>query len=71
MTLIFVSAVVGNYSSYENYRRQHTSITGQAAGTWYYDVNKASALSFSWPACSVPLSDNADPPESDILKRLL
>ena len=40
MTLIFVSAVVGNYSSYENYKRQHKSITGQAAGTWYYDVDK-------------------------------
>ncbi|KAK9855490.1 hypothetical protein WJX84_002115 [Apatococcus fuscideae] len=40
MTLIFVTAVVGNYSSYENYKRKHTSITGQAAGTWYYDVNK-------------------------------
>lgn len=44
-TLIFVSAVTGNYASYLSYRRNHS---GEAAGqqVWYYDINKVWAHNF-------------------------
>ncbi len=39
-TLVFVSAVTGNYASYLSYRSKHA---GGAASqqVWYYDINKA------------------------------
>ena len=41
-TLVFVSAVTGNYASYLSYRSKHA---GGAATqqVWYYDINKASS----------------------------
>ena len=42
-TLIFVSAVTGNYASYVSYNHSHTAST-EAVDSWYYDINKASLL---------------------------
>ena len=38
-TLVFVTAVTGNYANYVSYRKSHPS-TDATAGAWYYDVNK-------------------------------
>ena len=45
-TLIFVSAVTGNYASYVSYNHSHTAST-EAVDSWYYDINKASLLDCS------------------------
>lgn len=41
-TLVFVTAVTGNYANYVSYRKSHPS-TDATAGAWYYDVNKVGA----------------------------
>ena len=38
-TLVFVTAVTGNYANYVSYCKSHPS-TDVTAGAWYYDVNK-------------------------------
>ena len=38
-TLVFVSAVTGNYASYISYKHNHSGGT-TAMDSWYYDVDK-------------------------------
>ena len=40
-TLVFVSAVTGNYANYVSYKRQHSSEATGPLTSWYYDVDKA------------------------------
>ena len=41
-TLVFLSAVAGNYASYVSYRRTHAqAASGSDVPAWYYDVDKA------------------------------
>jgi len=43
-TLVFLSAVAGNYASYVSYRRTHAAAaSGSDVPAWYYDVDKARA----------------------------
>lgn len=42
-TLVFVSAVTGNYASYLSYRHKHAG-AGAAQQVWYYDINKVPAV---------------------------
>lgn len=40
-TLVFLSAVAGNYASYVSYRRTHAQApSGSDAPAWYYDIDK-------------------------------
>ncbi len=39
-TLIFVSAVTGNYASYLSYNAKHAATPGGGDAVWYYDINK-------------------------------
>mmetsp|Transcript_20602 Transcript_20602/g.62044 ORF Transcript_20602/g.62044 Transcript_20602/m.62044 type:complete len:370 (+) Transcript_20602:203-1312(+) len=44
-TLIFVSAVTGNYASYLSYASKHSGHSASSGGgeaVWYYDINKVS-----------------------------
>ena len=53
-TLVFVTAVTGNYANYVSYRKSHPS-TDATAGAWYYDVNKVGTSHLMcW--CEVELS---------------
>lgn len=38
-TLVFVSAVTGNYAGYISYKHNHSG-SQTAVDSWYYDVNK-------------------------------
>lgn len=41
-TLVFLSAVAGNYASYVSYRRTHArEPIGSDIPAWYYDIDKA------------------------------
>ena len=40
-TLVFVTAVTGNYASYVSHNRHQTK-TGSETQAWYYDIDKAS-----------------------------
>lgn len=39
-TLVFVTAVTGNYASYVSYHHKHASSTGSETQAWYYDIDK-------------------------------
>jgi hypothetical protein len=41
-TLIFVSAVTGNYANYVSYKRKHAESASVTDPAWYYDINKVS-----------------------------
>lgn len=59
-TLIFVSAVTGNYAGYISYRHNHSASTSPM-DTWYYDINKVSrqvpVMSTGLPLLAGQLSD--------------
>ena len=42
-TLVFLSAVAGNYASYVSYRHSHKSTAGSEIPAWYYDIDKVRA----------------------------
>ena len=39
-TLVFVTAVTGNYASYVSYHHKHATSEGGEAQAWYYDIDK-------------------------------
>ncbi|KAK9908355.1 hypothetical protein WJX75_006546 [Coccomyxa subellipsoidea] len=39
-TLVFVTAVTGNYASYVSYHHKHAAATGSETQAWYYDIDK-------------------------------
>ena len=39
-TLVFVTAVTGNYASYVSYHRAHAGAGGSEEQAWYYDIDK-------------------------------
>ncbi len=43
-TLVFVTAVTGNYASYVSYKHKHASATGSETQAWYYDIDKVSSI---------------------------
>ena len=45
-TLVFVTAVTGNYASYVSHNR-HEATTGSETQAWYYDIDKASCCHHS------------------------
>lgn len=52
-TLVFVTAVTGNYASYVSYHHKHAAATGSETQAWYYDIDKVLPLcpSIPFPAC--------------------
>ena len=56
-TLVFLSAVAGNYASYVSYRRTHAQApSGSDVPAWYYDIDK---VWLSLPL-SLPLNNSRD-----------
>ena len=54
-TLVFVTAVTGNYASYVSHNRHQTK-TGSETQAWYYDIDKASCLRSAPPhALNLPM----------------
>ena len=43
-TLVFVTAVTGNYASYVSYNHKHAAATGSETQAWYYDIDKVLPL---------------------------
>jgi succinate-acetate transporter protein len=39
-TLVFVTAVTGNYASYVSYHHKHAAAESGEAQAWYYDIDK-------------------------------
>jgi hypothetical protein len=49
-TLVFVTAVTGNYASYVSYRHDHSTSTGGDTQAWYYDIDKVTRVSEHFPS---------------------